>query len=450
MKKYILNLFIFSLTIGIVILILLNNQNNVIKTYEVIRAKLYGNPIDLEGKINNKYFDIDNTGEKETSSAINNAIRYAKQHNVENIQLENGKYKIDGSYQDPYKVGGIKLESNMTLDLNGSTIIQKNCDEVRYSIIGINEVENVTIKNGIIIGDRENHDYTNKNSTHEWGFGIEIKSSENVTIQNVEICNTTGDGIILTSLYGSKYPITKNIDINNARIHNCRRNGISLISAINVNIYENEIYNIEGTAPECAIISESWDESQVIDEINIYRNKIYSNKIGIDIQAMAKNVNIYENETDSSINILTAYEGAKIANNIINDTQLNVIVYENKYKEGKRINKLRIENNDLINSKIYALNVEDMLIINNRIANGNISVYNSSCLIKDNQLTNKKEAMYWGVRYLIDNPLKEKYRLYIGNNKYNEGYKINESIVKNDYCEIFSNNFEQYYNLFEK
>lgn len=446
MKKYIIKSFILFC---LLLIILLGNYNKILNKYEEMKKQKYGDPFDEYGRINNNFFGIDNSGEKETSKEINKAIKYAKEHNIENIQLENGKYRIDGSYQNSYKVGGIKLESNICLDLNGSKIIQTDCDAIRYSIIGINEVENVTIKNGIIIGDKEKHNYSNKNSSHEWGFGIEVKSSQNVKIQNIEIYNTTGDGIILTSLYGEKYPVTENVDISNLNIHNCRRNGISLISAINVEIYENTIYDIGGTSPECAIISESWDKSQVIDKINIYNNKIFSNKIGIDIQAMAKNINIYENETDCSISILTAYESCKIVNNIINNAQLNVIVYSNKYNEGKRINKIKIENNSLINSKIYALNVENMLIINNKIMNGNISIYNSNCLIENNYLNNLEEPLHWGVRYFVSNPVKEKYMIYLGKNIYGEGYEINENIIKNDYSEIYLENFEKYYNLFK-
>lgn len=219
-KRIILFFFIIVFILGCVFLITkIENVEHINQT----RVQMYGSTIDEEGVINNSYFLIDSSGKKETSSNLNKAIEYVMKNNVKNVKLEKGIYKINGVYTDPYQVGGVKLKSNLEFDLNGSVIIQEDCKDIRYSIIGINEVENVTVKNGIIVGDKEKHDYNSKQSTHEWGFGIEIKSSENIKLSNLEIYNTTGDGIIVTSLYG-EYLVSNKIDIQNLKIHNCRRN----------------------------------------------------------------------------------------------------------------------------------------------------------------------------------------------------------------------------------
>ncbi|WP_256580251.1 hypothetical protein, partial [Pseudomonas sp. GP01-A3] len=44
---------------------------------------------------------------------------------------------------------------------------------------------------------KNTHQY-NGGGTHEWGFGIQIRGSKNVTIKNVELSNFTGDGILLS------------------------------------------------------------------------------------------------------------------------------------------------------------------------------------------------------------------------------------------------------------
>lgn len=419
---------------------------------EDLKVQKYGKPISEDGTINNAYFSIhsDGTNEKDTTKGINEAIKYASKNNIKYIKLETGNYLINGVYNELNIVGGIVLKSNICFDLNNSKIIQVDCKEIKYSMLGLNCIENVVIQNGTIIGDRNNHNYEGIDSTHEWGYGIEIKSCENIEIRNVEILNTTGDGIIITSIYKDGFKISNNIDVNNCNIHSCRRNGISIISATNVEIFENDIHDMQGTSPEAGIILESWGDKQIINEIDINNNRLYDNKIGIDVQSNTKNISIQDNITYDNIEILTTFGMCIVQNNIIYDARLGVLVEQQPYEQGKRINKIIVEENKLNNSQFYALNVENMLLRYNEIINSNISIYSSNCLIDNNILNNEKEDLNWGIRYWVTDFNKEEYNLYLGNNSINGNYKFKESIIDSERVKVHRENLEEYEKEFEK
>lgn len=200
-KKHIV--FILLLVIVMLILISLRKNSKLKELEDNIKIQLYGKPIDeITGVINNKYFGIINN--QDNTNQVNEAIKYAHNNNIEYIKLEKGIYYIDGQGERDEKKG-IQLESNIVLDLNESIIIHQQCKAERYSAITISNVENVVIQNGVILGDKEKHDYTTIKGTHQWGFGIEIKgSSNNIEIRNVRIEQFTGDGIVIAGIENEK------------------------------------------------------------------------------------------------------------------------------------------------------------------------------------------------------------------------------------------------------
>lgn len=291
------------------------------------------------GEINNSFFNIDETGKKECTKGINEAIQYAKSNNIEYIKLKQGNYLINGD-----KIfgenKGILLESNMTFDLNQSTIKQQDSKETHYSIFDIDGKQNVTLINGNIQGERYTHDYDTINSTHQWGMGIEIKNSSNVKITNLNIKSTTGDAIYISEK-------AENIDINNCRLEDCRRQGISIIEGKNINIYENEIYNIQGQAPQSGIDLESNFDTQLIENVNIFENIFYSfgNNIAIQLYRYINDVSIKDNIIYGRIICYNVNEKLDIIQNEIYDGGLET---DNKY----RINTINLLNNHFTRSKV--------------------------------------------------------------------------------------------------
>lgn len=423
-----------------------------IKIQEQIKILKYGEPISVDGLINNEYFSIssNNTNAEKTTEGINQAIKYASNHNIEYIKLEKGEYLINGISNNNFvnetdTEKGIILRSNIELDLNGSKITQITNDKVNYANITIKNVENVKISNGILCGDKDEHNYTNRESTHEWGFGIDVRGSKNVELSNLQIQEMTGDGIFITDSGNN----SENIVVKDCKISNCRRQGISIISGINIEIHDCEIYDIAGTAPQSGIDLESCSSHQVIDNIKIFNNKIYNIKSQYDIIVMGitKKAYIYNNELYGNITTNNIKEYIKINNNNIYDGTLALGVSKSFMEQGAIIKKVIVSDNNLINTNIYLLNVENAVIRNNNISDKAIQSFNSNLALYNNSFYNiRKEQFYIGT-----NESDDIYNVYIANNIYNNTEDINmEQIQENNILinrEI--NDIKQYINEIE-
>ncbi len=366
-----------------------------------IKQQLYGEPINIQtGEINNQFFNINSEGKnaKSTTNGINNAIEYAYKHNINYVKLKQGTYAISGEVDNlnhKNEKKGIILKSNITLDLNASTLTHETNNKIMYSLISIYEVQNVVVCNGKLVGDKDTHDYSSINSSHGWGYGIDIKASENVRISNVEICDMTGDGISISNLpmtiTENKISTTsQNINIERCNIYGVRRNGISVISGKNIQIYQNEIHDIEGTLPQAAIDLETNDDGkQKVDDIKIYDNKIYNlnnaSQFAIITYFHISKVEIYNNEITGRIIIYETDESVSIKNNLIKQGEIlskyaqgrpsalrkEIIVTGNKLEKSNinlfNVNKIQITENQLKNSKIEYNNCEEVIINNNKI-----------------------------------------------------------------------------------
>jgi hypothetical protein len=149
------------------------------------------------------------------------------------------------------------VPSNITLDLTGATLYIEPNAYTEYHMIRLDMVENVTVTGGRLVGDKDEHDYLTNPGTHEFGYGIIIISSKNITIRDMKIEQMTGDAICMGAAISPGGPderrMTGNVKILNCDMSYCRRQGISMGHSKNVEIAYNRIYNIGGTAPGCGI-----------------------------------------------------------------------------------------------------------------------------------------------------------------------------------------------------
>lgn len=342
MKKCI-KFIVYILLILIIVIFLgfLCKNENIIGFIDKFNIKMYDEPINLEdGTINNRYFNISENNEnaETTTIGINNALAYCNRNNIKNVKFKTGRYMIDDS---------INVPSNLDIDFNSSTITLKANDKTGYSMINIENQENIRLKNGMIIGDKDLHNYVG-GSTHEWGMGVFVKGSENVEIDNLVVSNMTGDGIYI--IKGEKD--TRNILIKNSLLYSNRRQGISIISAEKVEICYNEIYKIEGTSPQSGIDLEANKEDEKINQIFIHHNKFYNfrTKVAIMLHSNVYNVKISNNTITGNIMIYETREKAEIIENRLLDGRIDAI--SNAIDSDKVINELYIFNNMLHNYKI--------------------------------------------------------------------------------------------------
>ena len=154
----------------------------------------------------------------------------------------------------------IHLESDkeIMVDFCNSKIKMTANNLGQYGVVDIKKCNNVTIKNGVLQGDRMVHDYSDPGfgqfrSTHEGGYGVEAGMVTNATIYNMEIYDFTGDAVCFSNTSGMEKneegslvyvgePTTVNID--KCVLHHCRRQGVSVLDCKGFNITNSEIYSI--------------------------------------------------------------------------------------------------------------------------------------------------------------------------------------------------------------
>lgn len=428
-KVIICLVFIISIILIYGIFIYIHHMDEIITDIKIAR---YGEPINLEtSTINNEFFGIsdDFSNARKTTEGINEAIKYASRNNIEYIKLEKGNYMIMPNKSENGKKG-IILYSNITLDFNGSTIKAETNNASNYSMITISDVENVNLINGIMVGDKNTHEY-DENSTHEWGMGITIKSAKNIVIKNLHISDMTGDGIYVSK--NTENINSTNIQISNCNIYNCRRQGITIISADGVIIKENEIHDINGTNPQAAIDLESNLEEERIENIEICNNNMYNfgNIYAIKVQKNVYSTDIHDNKIYSSIIVLDAKEKITIRNNEIYNGDIilhNSLAYRN---QGRFIEKAILENNNIYSGNIQANRVYNLKVTQNHITNGMITIISTNTILEDNMVVNEKQEEQ-EYAYKIE-PLnyKDVFYVYKDNNQSSGKIKQNEIIEEN-------------------
>jgi len=228
--------------------------------------------------IDNAAFGISSnkTNARETTDGINQAIEQAKAEGYTCVKLKPGNYLIRCSGATGYENwDGLFMPNNITLDLTDVKLYVEPNNASIYKIFRIDQVENVTIQGGHLIGDR------GEAVSHKSGSGVEINCSRNITIDGMKIENIQGVAVWIG--YGFIAPnerrLNKNIKILNCELHDCSMLGVGIIHASGVEIAYNTIYNISGMEPECGIDIEpeaDWSGSRPwkswVEYVNIHHN----------------------------------------------------------------------------------------------------------------------------------------------------------------------------------
>lgn len=454
MKKKRKLLFAFVMIAGILLCIFLLSHNEKIQNIrENTRKLLYGDPIELStGIVNNQYFGISSEGKNatQTTEGINKAIEYANKNNIEYLKFKEGTYLIDGVGQrDTPK--GIIMRSNLAIDFNNATLKHVKNSSVRYSIINLHQVDNVEIKNAIMIGDKDEHDYDSINSTHEWGYGIEIKASTNVKLNHLKIENMTGDGILISDYQQENKRLeSSNIDITNNRISNCRRQGITIGAARHVKIYQNEIYSIRGTLPAATIDLEPDNFNQIVDDIEIYDNKLYNaNRLNaIQIHRFIQNVSIYHNEINGNLLIYECEDKITVANNKIANSNVLIQISKETISQDKMINKVLLQNNEITNSDMTIKNVKDILLENNKMIDTKLDIISSTIGLSSNTFLNQKNKREYAYCFSLEEGDSSSYQLYAYDNTIQGNYSSEHKIQETDQVTFYTEqeSLEKYIN----
>lgn len=216
---------------------------------------------------------IENT---DITSYVNQLI---KQQKV--VSIPAGTYKIDANKSIIPKNGSeIKLDPETKL-----TVIPTKHGS--YRVFQVKNVKNVKISGGSLIGDKHTH----LGNTGEWGMGVEIRDSQNVSISNMSIDKMWGDAIYVgTNGKNSTY----NINLNNIRMNENRRQGLTIISVSKLMASNITVANTNGSRPASGIDIEPNNGSMILKNI-ILRNINTSRNQGSGIQI---GLSRYDNSTN--------------------------------------------------------------------------------------------------------------------------------------------------------
>lgn len=152
-------------------------------------------------------------------------------------QVPAGRYLID-----PLKSLRVRSGTKLELDPEAVFIAKPNA-AIRYAVFKLDGVTDVEITGGQIVGDRDLHDYSKVTSTHEWGYGLQIKG-DLIKVRGLRVSNCTGDGL---SVSGNGIELREVVSTNN------RRQGMSVFNVDVLNVYDCEFSNTNGTAPQAGV-----------------------------------------------------------------------------------------------------------------------------------------------------------------------------------------------------
>lgn len=234
--------------------------------------------VDLETEflnlhVNVKNFNAVGDGVTDDTEAINNAIQYASDNDINVVYIPKGVYmiKADDGEKIPWgSKGGIALLSNITLKLDDNAILKALPSSTEgYNIIRVRRDSNIKIIGGTIEGDREEH----VGETGEWGHGINLKGAENIYISTT-IKDCWGDGIYVG---GDAIP-SKNIIVEKTVATNNRRQGISLVHGENIHLINSDFSDTNGTLPHSGIDIEPANTSEWVKHVKVLNCSFNNNE----------------------------------------------------------------------------------------------------------------------------------------------------------------------------
>ena len=169
---------------------------------------------------------------------------------------------------------GLTLPSDSSIIFSSQSVLRIEENSLdRYELLRIHNVENVSIYNAKLIGERD----SDKTKVGEWGHGISIRGSKNILIDGFDIREFYGDGIYIGY---EKNGSSQGVSISNGIVDFNRRNGISITSVNRLLISNVVASNTFGTNPNFGLDIEPNNNKDEINNIVIKKLTTYNNLKG--------------------------------------------------------------------------------------------------------------------------------------------------------------------------
>lgn len=172
------------------------------------------------------------------------------------VHVPAGHYMVDATR-------ALLLRANTIFEMDPDATIEAFPNALKRShVIKVWRADNVQIRGGRIVGEREGH----TGEGGEWGYGINIQASHNVKVSGTHISNCWGDGIWIGALgRGLAQVVSTDITIENVVSTNNRRQGMSIGPCKGVRVINCTFSNTNGTAPQSGIDLEPMQQGPTRD-----------------------------------------------------------------------------------------------------------------------------------------------------------------------------------------
>ncbi|MDR5781697.1 right-handed parallel beta-helix repeat-containing protein [Caballeronia sp. LZ065] len=198
------------------------------------------------------------------------ALQKAVDSSVGKTLVITGPSRIDAA--------GVHLRSRSHVRfVDGASIKLLPHRETNYEILRIWDVQHVVVERPRLDGSKD----LNTAKGGEWGMGISIAGSSDVTILSPYTIDCWGDGIYISNSFHGGLPYSSDLRIMNHYASGCRRQGTSIISGKNV-LFDHPVWeNIAGTPPAAGLDIEPNFNTDVLENIRIVDPVTRNCQIGI-------------------------------------------------------------------------------------------------------------------------------------------------------------------------
>ena len=192
----------------------------------------------------------------------------------------------------PWVIRPIKLRSNQKITILPGVVILAKKGEYKGkgdSLFSATNVENLIISGYGAVLRMHKKDYQDKKqyAPAEWRMTLSLTGCSNVIIEGLRCESSGGDGIYIGATGEQNY--CKDVTIKDVVCDDNHRQGISVISAINLTIENCSLLNTSGTAPQAGIDFEPNGEDEQLTNITM-RNCYISRNKGAGILVYLKNL----------------------------------------------------------------------------------------------------------------------------------------------------------------
>ena len=277
------------------------------------------------------------------------------------LQLRRGAvYRVHTNANPSWgSFGGLRMKGGTTLEMNGAELRALPSSEGGGAVVQAYLADRWRIAGpGRIVGERAVH----RGRAGEWGMGIAVFGSSQWAIDtDLEITGCWGDGVYAGRVPDRPGSYSTGFTIAGLEIHDCRRNGISIVGARDGIIRDVHIYDINGTAPMAGIDLEPDTPAHGNRNILIEGVRTERVQIGVGVSVSNERVRIVRSRIEaanSGIIISDHTRNLEIVDNLrIANTHGGAEggAIRSMASDGATINDVRIRNNTLAGGGFFVL-----------------------------------------------------------------------------------------------